>query len=202
MAVEVHIENIFPTPIYTSRIDVSEVDVDDIFMESNGPDNMVMLSKTGFLLNDPQYHGIKNQIDQHMRYYYHDVLQYATAVYPVMTSSWLVKSLPNQESSWHIHTNSFFSGVLYLTGESNSGNISFKENLDMLLPLTPPIKNENEYNTRFFSIEPSEGLLLLFPSKLEHKVEQNLSNTTRVSIAFNYFLNGKFANKTAALEIR
>lgn len=202
MTVAVHIENIFPTPIYISQIDVSEVDVDHISMRSNGPDNIVTLSETDFLLNDPQYDQIKNQIDEHMRHYYHDVLQYGTAVYPVMTSSWVVKSLPNQESSWHTHANSFFSGVLYLTNDPNSGTLSFKKDLEMLMPLMPPIDTLNQYNNRVFSIKPQKGLLVLFPSTLNHKVDKNLSNAVRTSIAFNYFLRGKFTDKTAALEIQ
>jgi uncharacterized protein (TIGR02466 family) len=200
MTVEVHIENIFPTPIYISQVDISGVNVDDVVMRPNA--DMVTLSETDFLLDEPEYEFLKSQIDEHMRHYYHGVLQYASAVYPVMTSSWLVKSLPNQESSWHIHTNSIFSGVLYLTDEPNSGDITFKEELNMILPFTPPIDNENLYNRRFFSIKPQKGLLVMFPSTLTHKVGKNCSDEIRISIAFNYFLKGKFIDKTATLEIK
>jgi len=202
MTVHVHIENIFPIPIYISDIDVSDVNVDHIQMRPNGPDDIVTLSETDFLLDDPQYSVIKDQIDEHMNHYYHGILQYDRSVYPVMVSSWVVKSLPNQESSWHIHSNSFFSGVLYLTDDPNSGNITFKKELEMLNPLYPPIATKNFYNNRVFSLRPKKGLLVMFPSTLSHKVEKNLSDTIRISIAFNYFLKGKFTEKTSTLEIK
>ena len=60
------------------------------------------------------------------------------------------------------------SGVYYLRVPENSGNIVFrKEDLD-----------DVEY-------APREGVMLLFPSELNHAVKENQNEEERVSLAFN-----------------
>ena len=43
----------------------------------------------------------------------------------------------------------------------------------------------NEYTSDIWNIIPEEGKLVLFPSWLEHEVDQNLSQEKRISISFN-----------------
>ena len=202
MTVEVTIDHVFPTPIYKSRVNVDNLFIDDVECVSNGPDHLVLLSKTDDLLEEERFSFLKNQIDHHVRHFYHDVLGYAQEVYPSMTTSWLVKSLPGQESEWHCHGNSVISGVVYLNSFEDCGNILFKEELQMMKPLHPPIQSNNIFNTRMCFFTPQRGLILLFPSTLFHKVDKNRSNYERISIAFNYFLKGNFKSKTANLTLR
>ena len=46
-------------------------------------------------------------------------------------------------------------------------------------------KNKNKYQKRF--VKPQDGMILLFPSKLEHCVEINKSCDTRISLSFNLY---------------
>ena len=56
MTVQVHIENVFPIPIYHSDIDVSNIDLSGLEYRSGGTENSVMLSVDEFiLLDDMQY---------------------------------------------------------------------------------------------------------------------------------------------------
>ena len=43
----------------------------------------------------------------------------------------------------------------------------------------------NMYTSSIWEILPEEGKLLLFPSWLDHEVDQNLSQEKRISISFN-----------------
>jgi hypothetical protein len=46
-----------------------------------------------------------------------------------------------------------------------------------------------------FNINPKEGGLILFPSKVEHTVNDNYSSDTRYSLAFNVHVKGQFVVK-------
>ena len=48
-----------------------------------------------------------------------------------------------------------------------------------------PIQKFNEISAEIIKIEPEEGKLLLFPSYLNHAVEENLSDEDRIVISFN-----------------
>ena len=43
----------------------------------------------------------------------------------------------------------------------------------------------NEVTSELFGPTPKSNMLLIFPSWLEHKVETNLKNDSRISISFN-----------------
>ena len=46
-------------------------------------------------------------------------------------------------------------------------------------------------DTMSISIPPEDGILMLFPSWIKHKVNKNLSKDLRISISGNYTLNEK-----------
>lgn len=199
----VHIENIFATPIYTSQIDVSGVVVEEeMFSSSGNGSDRIMLSENEQVLANEKYSNLKSMIDDHMFNFYHNVLGFGREVYPEMSSSWFVKSLPNQESDWHIHANSTFSGVLYLKANQDSGDILFRRDTNIVFPFQPPVEFRSYYNERVIPFKTETGLIVMFPSTMTHKVDRNMSNETRLSIAFNYFLKGSFKVHTGNLELK
>ena len=86
----------------------------------------------------------------------------------------------------HVHMSSsiFLCGVYYVKVPDNSGNIRF---FDPRGPLMTSMKDHNYFfgGHEHHFIIPKEGLLLFFPSWLEHDVEPNASDEDRISIAFN-----------------
>jgi uncharacterized protein (TIGR02466 family) len=100
-----------------------------------------------------------------------------------ITTSWFTENEKNESSQWHNHNNCFLSGVLYLQTSKDCGNIifdDFSHNRNQLL-----VKEYNTLNCKQFACEPEDGLILFFPSELFHKVEENKSERTRYSLAFN-----------------
>ena len=87
----------------------------------------------------------------------------------------------------HIHPGSFLSGVLYLKVPENSGNIKFY-NPD---PFEHQLIPVNKYSREFpgsYSIVPTVGKLIFFPSYFSHSVTQNLTeeqDDRRISVSFN-----------------
>jgi len=88
----------------------------------------------------------------------------------------------------HSHPGSDISGVYYLNVPENSGKIVFV-NPDTTVRHLPfyegPFDNYNQFNSSRFHFDLADGLLILFPSHLDHYVEMNNSEKPRLSIAFN-----------------
>ena len=57
------------------------------------------------------------------------------------------------------------------------------------------VKNDyNLYNSTEWGVKPVDGLLVIFPSEVYHKITENKSDTTRHSLAFNLVPTGLIGN--------
>ena len=96
----------------------------------------------------------------------------------------------------HTHSGSDFSAVYYLqipkvkhNADHDTGNKIVFDNpnaAQMNHQFFQNIMNYNEINSNTWAIEPQENMLVMFPSYLPHRVNQNLSEQDRISIAFNF----------------
>jgi uncharacterized protein (TIGR02466 family) len=99
-----------------------------------------------------------------------------------------VNSKGNYNTS-HTHPGAILSGVFWISVPDNSGRLSFENPNDhtqhsLFDIVDPEIKESfNIFPTYYFT--PSEGRLVVFPPDLRHHVEQNQSDSNRISIAFN-----------------
>jgi len=86
----------------------------------------------------------------------------------------------------HRHPNSYFSVVYYVKVPNNSGDIVFERPDHMMDYLPIVVPNENTWGSYTFT--PEEGMLLVFPSYLNHRVEMNKAegDDERISIALNF----------------
>tara|TARA_R110001606_G_C15023007_1_gene610043 strand:- start:6 stop:587 length:582 start_codon:yes stop_codon:yes gene_type:complete len=89
----------------------------------------------------------------------------------------------NNYQETHDHNGNDISVIYYLQTPKNSGNVRFYS------PEPNGVKNcfdsTNPYTFKNYFIEPKEGQLLIFKSNLKHSVDQNKSNKTRISLAYN-----------------
>lgn len=89
----------------------------------------------------------------------------------------------------HNHTDSgvVLSGIFYVQVPENSGNIRF---YDTRKNTSGSLYNKYFESTKgtFLKLTPKENLLLFFPPWLDHLVEPNFSNQSRISIAFNVII--------------
>ena len=107
---------------------------------------------------------------------------------PVCGNMWANVNYPKCFNRPHIHPNSLFSGVYYVTAPKNSGNLMLydpRPGVQMAMPtrkegkLPPELWREVHY-------EPVAGRCIMFPSWLWHEVKPNESNQTRISVSFNF----------------
>ncbi len=100
--------------------------------------------------------------------------------------SWVNINRKGDKNRRHLHldTSIILSGVYYVSVPENSGNIRFYD------PRGAWVKEmiDHHYfndNYEYHYITPKEGLILFFPSWLEHDVEESQSDEERISIGFN-----------------
>lgn len=94
----------------------------------------------------------------------------------------------NEKGAWnqkHHHSNSDLSAAYYVSAHENCGDIVFYDPRPAPVYKNPISKSPNNLNATVNSLKPEAGMLVLFPSYLEHSVNPNLSNKKRVVISFN-----------------
>jgi uncharacterized protein (TIGR02466 family) len=94
----------------------------------------------------------------------------------------------------HIHPNSFFSGVIYLElpegPDVDPGILFFVDPRPGKLMQQADYKKHNVLSDRSYGFKPQLGMMLLFPSWLEHGTDvcRIGLGKKRVSVSFNYVL--------------
>ena len=91
----------------------------------------------------------------------------------------------NASNARHIHSNNYISSAYYVKAPHKCGNIIFYDPRSVTSFRYPKITNPNQLNSTVFSVQPKEGLLVLFPSYLYHSVDMNQTDEERIVISFN-----------------
>lgn len=106
-------------------------------------------------------------------------------------NSWVMKHVKGDHSGMHWHSNSLFSGILYLQCDPESGMLMFinKDNwcgnvLDF------EFEEETPLNQDKVGVTPTDGEILIFPSRTPHMVSPSMSEHSRFCLAFNTWIRG------------
>ena len=115
------------------------------------------------------------------------------------TCSWINRHKFQEKTHDHSHRNSMFSGICYLQTHERCGDLVFRD--ESYCMVAPRIKTGNLYNSKQWTIQPKDGMVVMFPSSLVHLVTPNQIMRERYSLAFNIFLKGDFGNPTSLLKL-
>ena len=201
-----HIVPLFSKVFYMKHL---EIDTDKIIsmidnhFENSGTntsidvDNISSVSISKSILELENFIDLKKQLMNELNNFFHNVMNYESDF--KITTSWFTKSQNSQSSNYHNHNNSMFSGILYLQTDENSGDISFEDFNNRRYKLN--VKEYNIYNCTEYQIKPIDGLLILFPSEVHHKILKNNSNIVRHSLAFNIIPVGEIGSNDSYLNI-
>ena len=102
-----------------------------------------------------------------------------------INNMWAIINTGGSANLRHQHGNSTISGAYYVRAPNNSGDIVFYDPRPAPVYTYPKAMNPNLLNAQVNGISPKEGALVLFPSYLDHSVNENLSNEERIVISFN-----------------
>ena len=108
-----------------------------------------------------------------------------------ISNMWAIINRKGSLNQKHLHSNSDLSAAYYVSAEKNCGDIIFYDPRPATIYKHPVAKKPNVLNARINSISPKPGMLILFPSYLEHSVDPNMSEHERVVISFNLSLDKK-----------
>ena len=186
---------LFPTPVWTVQFDnyknVNEKMYDYIkFKRENdkigiNKSNVKGWHSNDFALNDKEIQNfiafILPSIEQVMT----DMSWEKQKQIAKINNMWAIINTGGSANLRHQHGNSTISGAYYVRAPIDSGDIVFYDPRPAPVYSHPNIENPNSLNAQVNSINPKEGALVLFPSYLDHSVNENKSNEERIVISFN-----------------
>jgi len=188
----------FSTPIWASKIDNYEKVNEEMFsyineLQIKDPQGVIKSNFKGwhskdFDMNDEQpkkfIEAIKNNINSALNDMGWDLKKQTVKI----KSVW---AIINSKGAWnqkHHHSNSDLSAAYYVSAHENCGDIVFYDPRPAPVHNHPISKSPNKLNATVNSIKPESGMLVLFPSYLEHSVNPNLFDDKRIVISFNLSL--------------
>tara|TARA_Y200000002_G_scaffold383211_1_gene404063 strand:+ start:4581 stop:5183 length:603 start_codon:yes stop_codon:yes gene_type:complete len=108
-----------------------------------------------------------------------------------ISNMWAIINIGGSTNSKHQHGNSTISGAYYVRAPKNCGDIVFYDPRPAPVFYYPTALSSNLLNAQVNSITPKEGALILFPSYVDHSVNENLSNDERIVISFNVTIHSQ-----------
>jgi len=102
-----------------------------------------------------------------------------------ITACWANVSHRGFPHRQHIHPNNYLSGAYYVRTASGADSINFHDPRPQAAMIAPPARDQNLSNPDTITLDIRDGMLALFPAWLMHSVNPNMSDETRVSVAFN-----------------
>jgi len=102
-----------------------------------------------------------------------------------ITGCWANVSAPGAGHPVHNHPNNYLSGVYYVRTHQGADTINFLDPRPQTAIIRPPVTELTAENTEQVVLKVKDGMLLMFPAWLQHSVDRNRSDRTRISIGFN-----------------
>ena len=192
---------LFPTPVWTINLDNYEEINEQMYnyIKSNQTNDEVGISKS----NVKGWHSKDFNLSEK------DPQNFITFILPAIekvmndmgwdkekqiakiSNMWAIINTGGAANLRHQHGNSTISGAYYVKAPNNCGDIVFYDPRPAPIYSYPNVNKVNFLNAQVNGISPKEGALILFPSFLDHSVNENKSNKERIVISFNIKLNMK-----------
>lgn len=185
----------FSTPVWTSVIPNYKDVNDKMFkyiklLQSQDPNGIAKSNLSGwhspyFQLEEEEPRFFVNSIANSLNEVFKDMGWNLKDQETKITSMWSIINKQNASNARHIHSNNYISSAYYVKAPEKCGDIVFYDPRSVATFRHPKISTPNKLNTNIFSIQPKEGLLVLFPSYLYHSVDMNKTDEERIVISFN-----------------
>jgi uncharacterized protein (TIGR02466 family) len=201
MSLTQKISLLFPTPV--AKIQFKELDVISLAAKSI-VDNLTtfnyeqleyanVCTSSDNLHTLPEFQNLLKIIDREAQLFFNDYLGLDSNKVK-MTCMWSNIQKDTCRHNTHQHPNSFYSGVVYLnipTGDNvDPGNIFFIDPRYSKNMMYAEYTKQNPLSDREWWFNPVTGMMLLFPSWLEHgtKLCRIPPDQYRISLSFNYII--------------
>ena len=203
-----NVTSLFGIPLYFDKLNynvVSDLETIDNLKYDIIEEGNFKISKNTKLLHNVEFQSLKNLIDKKINFYTKEILKVDQKINFFITTSWIVKFSKESFSNKHTHSNSIFSGIVYLKTPKNCNRIRFYKDNRFHNISYPTLElnytESNIFNSDYWEYSPSEGDIYIFPSNLTHSVEKSMFEDTRISLAFNVYASGEFGIHESKLII-
>ena len=188
-------------PIITNNIFIYQLNIDNDFTENfkhvdyfETPNNFKNFqSKNKKILS--AYPILQEEINKSIQDVINNMYKYNCDFH--ITSSWLTKILPSGVSDDHCHSNNWLSGIYYPDYDPSFQIEFYNDNKDVF-HMEP--KEYNIFNSWKWTITPKKNSLIIFSSRLRHKILENKSSKDRYSLAFNLLPKGVFGDEDSKVH--
>ena len=191
----------FPTPVWTTNLDNYKTINEQMYnyIKSNKKNDEIGISKSNvrgwhsndFNLNDKDPQSFIAFILPAIENVMNDMNWDKEKQTAKISNMWAIINTGGSANLRHQHGNSTISGAYYVRAPKNCGDIVFYDPRPAPIYSYPNVKSPNFLNAQVNGISPVEGALVLFPSFLDHSVNENESNEERIVISFNIRLSMK-----------
>ena len=191
MAFEVNVFPLFPSTIYTVRLNNSFNKEIDRFNNTAYDVNVsgVLISKEKRILD--KIPKVKKGLLDQFKSIVKDNIKCKNDF--IISTSWITKTEKGSYIQSHSHKNSFYSGIYYYNEyDAQSGMVEFETPLWNHSDFYLYPKEFNLLNMTSFKLKPQSNLLVFFPSYLQHQVSRHNDNKSRYSLSFNIIPIGKY----------
>ncbi len=186
---------LFPTPVWTIQLDNYKSVNEQMFsyIKTKQKNDKIGVSKsnvkgwhsTDFDLNDKDPQTFISFILPAIEKVMTDMNWDKEKQIAKINNMWAIVNTGGSANLRHQHGNSTISGAYYVRAPVNSGDIVFYDPRPAPVYSHPNTTNPNFLNAQVNSVSPKEGALVLFPSFLDHSVNENISSSERIVISFN-----------------
>jgi uncharacterized protein (TIGR02466 family) len=170
-------------PLFRDTINIKSYDFENINWDLN---QFNLNSKNHKILDLDEFKDLKYQLLERTRYYFYNIMGSSTKFQIDITDSWLNRSTSSNRHQRHYHRDSIISGVVFLSADSNhGGKLVFHSDRRFWIDFKVLPENQTIWNMTEWLESPNVGQILIFPSWLDHEVEEYTSSTPRISLAWN-----------------
>jgi uncharacterized protein (TIGR02466 family) len=199
------IDLIFPTPLFANELPrkftQSELDFIDKYskpeMTYSNYGNATSINT--YVLHEPELKELHAFCLEQVKLYIDMIINPINKIEPFITQSWLNYTEKGGFHHKHNHPNSFLSGVIYINADESKDKINFYSSAYKQIEIAP--KQYNAANSNSLWVSTKTGMIILFPSSLEHRVDKVESDQTRISLSFNTFIDGTLGDRPALTEL-
>lgn len=191
---------LFATPVAKTNINLDPNDVLRMRMYHLDTNHQGFeVSGSDSIISDLGLSSLEYQFNEVLKDYKTNVIGLPESIDVVITTSWLINSVPGTKSEIHFHENSFLSGVLALDCIDDYP-IQFKRRnyasglISVIFEHIDPALETN-------AVPISSGELMLFPSTLLHGTEVNTTQSIPLFLVFNTFISGSIGSGRGRLNI-
>ena len=160
----------------------------------------VCISTTDSILDHEELSDLKTFFKKHLDIYTSEILQLESNF--EITDSWTARTPTNGSHHKHNHPNSIFSGVYYVNADAGNLVLEFDPSYTKHFRFNYKVKEYNIYNSNAWDIHIKPGLLVLFPSYLQHYTRQNSGVDNRMVVGFNSFLCDDLIGHTENISVK